>query len=221
MSRMKVGVLISGRGSNLQALIRATQAADYPAEIVLVISNRPGAKGLEHAHAGGIASQVIDHTAYADRATFEQALDKALRAKGVELVCLAGFMRILNADFVNAWRNRLINVHPSLLPAYKGLHTHQRVIEDGARLTGCTVHFVRPETDDGPIIIQAAVPVLTDDTEETLAARVLAYEHKVYPEAVRLIAEGATRVRGHRVQIPAATWAVEGLVNPEIPGDVD
>lgn len=221
MSRLKIGVLISGRGSNLQALIKATQAADYPAEIVLVISNRPGAKGLEHAHAGGIASQVIDHTAYADRATFEQALDKALRAKGVELVCLAGFMRILNADFVNAWRNRLINVHPSLLPAYKGLHTHQRVIEDGARLTGCTVHFVRPETDDGPIIIQAAVPVLTDDTEETLAARVLAYEHKVYPEAVRLIAEGATRVRGHRVQIPAATWAVEGLVNPEIPGDVD
>ncbi|MCH8202400.1 MAG: phosphoribosylglycinamide formyltransferase [Proteobacteria bacterium] len=221
MSRMKIGVLISGRGSNLEALIKATQAADYPAEIVLVISNRPGAKGLEHAHAGGIASQVIDHTAYADRATFEQALDKALRAKGVELVCLAGFMRILNADFVNAWRNRLINVHPSLLPAYKGLHTHQRVIEDGARLTGCTVHFVRPETDDGPIIIQAAVPVLTDDTEETLAARVLAYEHKVYPEAVRLIAEGATRVRGHRVQIPAATWAVEGLINPEIPGDVD
>ncbi len=221
MSRMKIGVLISGRGSNLEALIKATQAADYPAEIVLVISNRPGAKGLEHAHAGGIASQVIDHTAYADRATFEQALDKALRAKGVELVCLAGFMRILNADFVNAWHNRLINVHPSLLPAYKGLHTHQRVIEDGARLTGCTVHFVRPETDDGPIIIQAAVPVLTDDTEETLAARVLAYEHKVYPEAVRLIAEGATRVRGHRVQIPAATWAVEGLINPEIPGDVD
>lgn len=221
MSRMKVGVLISGRGSNLEALIKATQSADYPAEIVLVISNRPGAKGLDHAHAGGIASQVIDHTEYADRAAFEQALDKALQAKSVELVCLAGFMRILDAEFVNAWRNRLINIHPSLLPAYKGLHTHQRVLEDGARLTGCTVHFVRPETDDGPIIIQAAVPVLTDDTEETLAARVLAYEHKVYPEAVRLIAEGATHVRGHRVQIPSATWAAEGLVNPEIPGDVD
>lgn len=221
MSRMKIGVLISGRGSNLKALIKATQRADYPAEIVLVISNRPGAKGLKHAHAGGIASQVIDHTEYAERAAFEQALTKALQAKGVELVCLAGFMRILNPEFVNAWRNRLINIHPSLLPAYKGLHTHQRVLEDGARLTGCTVHFVRPETDDGPIIIQAAVPVLTDDTEETLAARVLAYEHKVYPEAVRLIASAATRVRGHRVQIPSATWAARGLVNPEIPGDVD
>ena len=221
MSRMKIGVLISGRGSNLEALIKATQTADYPAEIVLVISSRPGTKGLEHAHAGGIASQVIDDRKYADRAAFEQALSKALQAKSVELVCLAGFMRILNPEFVNAWRNRLINIHPSLLPAYKGLHTHQRVLEDGARLTGCTVHFVRPETDDGPIIIQAAVPVLTDDTEETLAARVLAYEHKVYPEAVRLIAEGATRVRGHRVQIPSATWAAAGLVNPEIPGDVD
>ena len=221
MSRMKIGVLISGRGSNLEALIKATQTADYPAEIVLVISSRPGTKGLEHAHAGSIASQVIDDRKYADRAAFEQALSKALQAKSVELVCLAGFMRILNPEFVNAWRNRLINIHPSLLPAYKGLHTHQRVLEDGARLTGCTVHFVRPETDDGPIIIQAAVPVLTDDTEETLAARVLAYEHKVYPEAVRLIAEGATRVRGHRVQIPSATWAAAGLVNPEIPGDVD
>ena len=221
MSRMKIGVLISGRGSNLEALIKATRTAGYPAEIVLVISNRPGTKGLEHAHAGGIASQVIDHTEYADRAAFEHALSKALRAKGVELVCLAGFMRILNPEFVNTWRNRLINIHPSLLPAYKGLHTHQRVLEDGARLTGCTVHFVRPETDDGPIIIQAAVPVLTDDTEETLAARVLAYEHKVYPEAVRLIAEGATHVRGHGVQIPSATWAAEGLVNPEIAGDVD
>jgi phosphoribosylglycinamide formyltransferase-1 len=218
---MKIGVLISGRGSNLKALIAAAQEPNYPAEIVLVISNRPGAKGLEHALSGGIASQVVDHTEFAGRPEFEQALDKALRAKDVELVCLAGFMRILNPEFVNAWSNRLINIHPSLLPAYKGLHTHQRALEDGARLTGCTVHFVRPETDDGPIIIQAAVPVLADDTEEILAARVLEYEHEIYPEAVRLIALQATRVRGHRVLIPSANWAADGLINPKIGEDSD
>lgn len=221
MSRMKIGILISGRGSNLKALIEAAKAADYPAEIAVVISNRPAAEGLRHAQDADIPTEVIDHTKYKDRAAFEAALDAALRNKGIQLVCLAGFMRILNPEFVNSWRNRLINIHPSLLPAYKGLHTHQRVLEDGARLTGCTVHFVRPEMDDGPIIIQAAVPVLPDDTEEILAARVLEYEHKTYPEAVRLIAGEATRVRGHKVLIPSVNWATAGLVNPQLTEDED
>lgn len=221
MSRMKIGILISGRGSNLKALIEAAKAADYPAEIAVVISNRPAAEGLQHAQDADIPTEVIDHTKYEDRAAFEAALDAVLRNKGVQLVCLAGFMRILNPEFVNSWRNRLINIHPSLLPAYKGLHTHQRVLEDGARLTGCTVHFVRPEMDDGPIIIQAAVPVLPDDTEEILAARVLEYELKTYPEAVRLIAGEATRVRGHKVLIPSVSWATAGLVNPRLTEDED
>ena len=221
MARMKIGVLISGRGSNLKALIEAAKAADYPAEIAVVISNRPAAEGLRHAQGADIPTEVIDHTEYEDRAAFEAALDAVLRNKGVQLVCLAGFMRILNPEFVNSWRNRMINIHPSLLPAYKGLHTHQRVLEDGARLTGCTVHFVRPEMDDGPIIIQAAVPVLPDDTEEILAARVLEYEHKTYPEAVRLIAGEATRVRGHKVLIPSVNWATAGLVNPLLTEDED
>ncbi|MCG8559185.1 MAG: phosphoribosylglycinamide formyltransferase, partial [Hyphomicrobiales bacterium] len=171
--RKRVGVLISGRGSNMQALIAACRAPDYPAEIVLVVSNRPGAPGLAHAEAAGIATQTVDHKAFATREAFETELDGALRAAQVEIVCNAGFMRLLTGWFVERWRDRQLNIHPSLLPAFKGLDTHQRAIAAGVRIAGCTVHFVRTEMDAGPIVAQAAVPVRADDTPDTLAARVL------------------------------------------------
>ncbi len=180
MARMRTGVLISGRGSNLQALIAATRAPDHPAEIALVLSNRPDAAGLGHATEAGIASQVIDQgddtgpDRAAARAVFDAALTGALEAAGIELICLAGFMRVLTGDFVAHWRDRLINIHPSLLPAFPGLDTHAQALAAGVKLHGCTVHFVREEVDSGPIIGQAAVPVLAEDTSEILAARVLA-----------------------------------------------
>jgi len=216
MKRLKVAVLISGRGSNLQSLIDAAKAKDFPAEIVLVISNRPGAQGLERAARAGIPDQVIDHKAFADQAAFEEALHAALTAAKAELVCLAGFMRLLSGEFVSRWRDRLVNIHPSLLPAFKGLHIHERAIEAGVRFSGCTVHFVRPEMDDGPIILQAAVPVAPDDTPETLAARVLAQEHLIYPQAVRLIAEGRLRVAGKNVIVRDAQRPPASLINPVI-----
>lgn len=213
-ARLKLAVLISGRGSNLQALIDAAAAPDYPAEIVVVVSNRPDAQGLARAAAAGIPTQVIDHKAFADRATFDAALDAALRRHAIELVCLAGFMRLLTDGFVTAWQDRMINVHPSLLPAFKGLHTHARALAAGVRVAGCTVHFVRPEMDEGPIIVQAAVPVLPDDTADALAARVLSAEHRCYPAAVRWIAEGRLRVVDGRVLIDGAAAAGASLVNP-------
>jgi phosphoribosylglycinamide formyltransferase-1 len=197
--RKRVGILISGRGSNMASLIEASKAPDYPAEIAVVISNRPDAPGLAKAAEAGIATQTVDHTAYQSRQAFEQVLDDALREAGAELICNAGFMRLLTEYFVDRWRDRQLNIHPSLLPAFKGLDTHQRVLEAGAVITGCTVHFVRLETDSGPIIAQAAVPVRSDDTAETLAARVLVAEHKLYPLALRLVASGAARVKGDRV----------------------
>jgi phosphoribosylglycinamide formyltransferase 1 len=197
--RRKLGVLISGRGSNLAALIEACRAPDYPAEIVVVISNRPGAPGLQFAEQAGIPAQIIDHTRFRDRAEFDRALDGALRASGVDLVCNAGFMRLLTPDFVDAWRNRHLNIHPSLLPAFRGLETHQLAIAAGVRISGCTVHFVRAEMDDGPIVAQAAVPVLPGDNAEALAARVLRAEHRLYPWAVGLVASGAAQVEGERV----------------------
>ena len=201
MATLKLAVLISGSGTNLQALIDACAADDFPAEITLVVANRPGAFGLERARKAGIETVTIDHTAYPDREAFEDALHEALSAAKVQLVCMAGFMRILTAGFVRRWQDRLINIHPSLLPAYRGLNTTERAIEDGVRFAGCTVHYVRPDVDTGPIIIQAAVPVLTDDTADTLSARILTQEHIIYPEAVRLIASGKARVRGHKVII--------------------
>lgn len=197
---MKVGVLISGRGSNLQALIEACHCHDFPAEIRLVISNNADARGLDLAREAGIATAVIDHR-QKPRPDFDAEIDAALRAAGIELVCLAGFMRLLGADFVQAWIDRLINIHPSLLPAYRGTDVHARVLADGAKVTGCTVHFVRPATDAGPIVMQAKVPVAAHDTPETLAARVLAAEHQIYPAALRLIAEGRVKVVGERVEI--------------------
>ena len=211
--KLRVGVLISGRGSNLQALIDACAQDAFPARIVRVISNRPNAQGLERAGKAGIDAQVVDHTDYDDRDAFETALHASLKEAGVELVCLAGFMRILNPDFVDRWRNRLINIHPSLLPAFPGLHTHERALEDGVRFSGCTVHFVRPEMDNGPIILQAAVPVCPGDTPDCLAKRVLEYEHRIYPEAVRLIALGRVRVSGGKVTITGAKAAADGLIN--------
>jgi phosphoribosylglycinamide formyltransferase-1 len=201
VARLKVAVLISGRGSNLQALIDACAAPDFPAEIGLVISNEPGALGLQRAERAGIRTKVIAHQDFAARDAFDQAIEQALAAARVEFVCLAGFMRILGDAFVGHWRDRLINIHPSLLPAFKGLHTHERALAAGVRFSGCTVHFVRPAMDEGPIIVQAAVPVLPDDNTERLAERVLAAEHRAYPLALRLIAEGRVSVIEERVQV--------------------
>lgn len=214
MRKLKLGVLISGGGTNLQALIDACADASFPAQIQLVISNKPDAFGLERARNAGIEAVCIDNKVYKDREAFEDAIHDCLKDHDVQLVCLAGFMRILNASFVNKWKDRMINIHPSLLPSYKGLHTHARAIEDGVRFGGCTIHYVRPEMDDGPIIMQAAVPIAADETEESLAEKVLAYEHKMYPAAVRLIAEGKIRVSGRKCVFKDIRLTEEGLISP-------
>lgn len=184
-----VGVLVSGRGSNLQALLDACAEPGFPARIGLVISNIPGVYALERAEKAGVPTLVIPHKSFPSREAFDAAMDAALRAAGVEIVCLAGFMRLLTAGFVDGWRGRMINIHPSLLPAFKGLHTHRRALEAGVARHGCTVHLVTAELDDGPILVQAEVPVLPGDDEDSLAARVLEQEHKAYPQALRLLAE--------------------------------
>jgi len=198
---MKVGVLISGRGSNLRSLIAATKEPGFPAEIVVVVSNKPDAPGLEVARAAGIPTEVVSHKDYPTREAFDAELDAALRRAGVELICSAGFMRILSDGFVESWRDRQLNIHPSLLPAFKGLRVHERVLETGCRITGCTVHFVRAAMDEGPIVAQVAVPVLEGDTPEVLADRVLEAEHKLYPLALKLVASGRARVVNERVEI--------------------
>lgn len=205
MARVKLGCLISGRGSNLQALIDACADPTFPAEIALVLSNKPGVMGLERAEKAGIPTQVISHKDFDGRPAFDAALDQTLRAAGVEIVCLAGFMRLLTPEFVTGWGDKILNIHPSLLPAFKGLDTHQRAIDSGARFAGCTVHIVRPAMDEGPILVQAAVPILDGDTEDSLAARILTAEHKAYPEAVRLLASGKVTVDGLRCRIDAPT----------------
>lgn len=188
MTRKRVAILISGRGSNMAALIEAAKAADYPAEIVLVLSNVPEAGGLAVAAANGIETVTIDHRAFnKNREAFERAMDEALVQHRVDIVCLAGFMRILTPWFVGRWEGRMINIHPALLPAYKGLDTHARALADGATVHGATVHFVVPDMDSGPIILQEEVPVLPGDTPETLAKRVLEAEHRLYPAALRMI----------------------------------
>lgn len=212
--RLKIGVLISGRGSNLQALIDAAAAPDWPAEIALVLSNKADAAGLARAEAAGIPTCVIDHRAHAGREAFDAAMTVALEEAGVDLVCLAGFMRLLSPGFVQTWHDRLINIHPSLLPSFRGLHAHEQALAAGVRFTGCTVHFVRAEMDDGPIIVQAAVPVHQDDTAETLAARVLVAEHRCYPQAVRWIAEGRVRVEGQRALVTGVTSGDSFLLSP-------
>ena len=188
MRKSRVGVLISGRGSNLMALVKAARAPGYPAEIVCVVSNRDAAAGLEFAKANGIAAMVIEHKTYASREAFEAALDAYLRSMKVEIIALAGFMRILTANFISGWEGRMLNIHPSLLPAYRGQHTHERVLADGVKVHGCSVHHVTAELDAGPVILQAEVPVLPGDTPDTLSARVLKEEHRIYPLALALIA---------------------------------
>jgi phosphoribosylglycinamide formyltransferase-1 len=191
MSKKRVAVLISGRGSNMTALIEAAKAKDYPAEIALVISNRPEATGLARARAAGVTTAIVDHTLFGkDRTAFERALDAELQAHRIDLVCLAGFMRLLTPWLVGRWSGRMLNIHPALLPQFKGLDTHRRALAAGARRHGATVHFVVAETDSGPILAQESVPVLEGDTEETLAARVLEVEHRIYPQALRALAEG-------------------------------
>lgn len=215
--RRRVAVLVSGRGSNMGALLAAARNADYPAEIALVLSNRSDAAALDAAKAAGIATRVVDHSAYGkDRESFERAIDGELQAHGIELVCLAGFMRVLTSWFVQRWQGRLINIHPSLLPAFKGLETHARALDAGVKIHGASVHFVTAELDSGAIIAQAAVPVLASDTEETLAARVLRAEHRIYPLALRLVAESRARLVEGRCVVDGAVAADTMLTVPEI-----
>jgi phosphoribosylglycinamide formyltransferase 1 len=191
--KKRVAILISGRGSNMTALIEAAKAKDYPAEIMLVVSNRPDAPGLACARSAAVATAVVDHTLFGDdREAFERALDGELRKNRIDLVCLAGFMRLLTPWFVRRWSGRMLNIHPSLLPQFKGLHTHRRALEAGVKRHGATVHFVVPEMDSGPIVAQDSVAVYEGDTEETLARRVLELEHRIYPRALREVAEGGT-----------------------------
>jgi formyltetrahydrofolate-dependent phosphoribosylglycinamide formyltransferase len=197
--RKRVAVLISGRGSNMSALIAAARAPDYPAEIAFVLSNRPDAAGLAVAAAEGIPTLALDHRAFVDREAFERAMQGELLARDIDLVCLAGFMRLLSPSFVGAWEGRMINIHPALLPAFKGLHTHERALAAGVALHGCTAHLVTAGMDEGPVLAQAALAVAPGDTPDTLAARVLRLEHAIYPLALRWLAEG---VRGGALQPP-------------------
>jgi phosphoribosylglycinamide formyltransferase-1 len=217
MSKKRVGVLISGRGSNMAALIAAAQDAAFPAAIELVLSNRPAAAGLEVARAAAIATAVVDHAAYGkDREAFERKMQETLAAHRIELLCLAGFMRLLTPWFVGCWQGRMINIHPALLPAFKGLDTHQRALDAGVRIHGASVHFVVPDMDAGPIIAQGAVGVRDDDTAATLAARVLAIEHKIYPAALALLAAGRISISDGRCRIEGAAGAAGELIVPEI-----
>ncbi|HEY6861044.1 MAG TPA: phosphoribosylglycinamide formyltransferase [Pseudolabrys sp.] len=209
MSRKRVAVLISGRGSNMAALIEAAEEKSYPADIVLVVSNRPDAGGLLIARAANIATEIVDHTKFGkDRSGFERALQATLETHHIDLVCLAGFMRLLTAEFVKKWQWRVLNIHPALLPAFKGLDTHKRALQAGAKIHGATVHFVVPEMDSGPTIAQGAVIVRHNDTEETLAARVLKLEHRIYPLALKLLAEG-------RVQVVDGRCLIDGVPVPD------
>jgi len=211
---LRVAVLLSGRGSNLQALIDASQTSAYPAEIVHVVANVPNAPGLTRAREAGIASSVLDHRDYESRETFDAAVTGVLKECGAELVCLAGFMRILTDTFVEAWKDRLLNIHPSLLPAFKGLNAQQQALDAGVKIAGCSVHFVRLGMDEGPIVAQAAVPVLPGDDAESLSARILIEEHRLYPMVVRLIGEKRVAVIRERVLIDADEGERAGLSKP-------
>ena len=210
-------ILISGRGSNMASLIDAVADGSLPVRVAAVLANRPAAPGLEFAAARGIPTRVVDHTQYPGRDAFDAALAEAIDAWAPDLVVLAGFMRILSDGFVARYAGRLINIHPSLLPAFPGLHTHQRALDEGVRIHGCTVHFVTPALDHGPIVVQAAVPVLDGDDAASLAARVLAQEHRVYPLAVRWFAEGRLRLVDGRVALDAAQDGAAGLISPRVP----
>ncbi len=215
MGRLKTAILISGRGSNLQALLDYCSTNDAAAEIKLVVSNVPDATGLRRANEAGVLTEVINHKLYSDRETFESVITNTLKFHKIELICLAGFMRLLTSSFVDCWRDRLINIHPSLLPAFKGIKTHERALKAGVRFSGCTVHYVRTEMDSGPIISQAAVPIHTNDNPEILAARVLAAEHRCYPHALSLIARGKTKIIDEKVLIEGNETRDTVLFNPD------
>ncbi len=216
MPRRRVAVLISGRGSNMTSLLAATKDPAFPAEISLVLSNRPEAPGLATAREHGVNTVAIDHKHHMSREDFERAMQEVLEAHRVELICLAGFMRILTPWFVERWTGRMINIHPALLPLYKGLHTHERALADGVKLHGASVHFVVPGMDEGPIIAQAAVPVLDGDTPDTLGQRVLAQEHVIYPLALGLLASGRIAIEGARVRVSGEAAQTTALVAPQL-----
>jgi phosphoribosylglycinamide formyltransferase 1 len=214
--KRRVAILISGRGSNMAALIEAAKSADFPAEIVAVISNRADAGGLETARASGIATSVIESKPFGkDRAAFEAVLQRTLDEKNVELICLGGFMRLFTAEFVQAWYGRMLNIHPSLLPSFPGLDPHGQALKTGVKISGATVHFVIPETDAGPIVMQGAVAVADDDTPEMLAARILEIEHRIYPEALRLLASGRIRLEGDICRTSGTAGSADILISPK------
>ena len=216
MAKKRVAVLISGRGSNMASLIAAAKAADYPAEIVLVLSNRPDAAGLALAERARVTTHVLDHRSYGkDRAAFEQALRALLDQHRIELICLGGFMRLFTVEFVERWHGRMLNIHPALLPSFRGLDPHGQALKAGVKVSGATVHFVTPEMDAGPIIVQAAVPVHNDDTPDALAARVLTVEHRIYPFALKLLAEGRVQIVDGRCTIEGTRSADGSLVVPQ------
>jgi phosphoribosylglycinamide formyltransferase-1 len=217
MAKRRVAILISGRGSNMTALIEAAKAQDFPAEIVLVVSNIANAGGLAKASGAGIETATIESKPFGkDREAFERALQDTLLKHNVDLVCLAGFLRLLTPWFVKQWDGRMLNIHPALLPSYKGLDTHERALADGVKIHGATVHFVVPEMDSGPIVMQGAVAVLGDDTPETLAKRVLGVEHQIYPDALRLVASGGTRLENGVCKTEANSSPDDTLISPAI-----
>lgn len=213
--KRRVAILISGRGSNMAALIEAAQLADFPAEIAVVISNRTDAAGLDRAKANGVATEIIESKPFGkDRVAFEELLEEKLEIHRIELICLAGFMRLFTAEFVQRWYGRMLNIHPSLLPAFPGLDPHGQALKAGVKISGATVHFVIPETDAGPIVMQGAVPVRDDDTAEALSQRILAVEHRIYPEALRLLANGRLKLEGDFCRIVGAAASGEPLISP-------
>ena len=213
-NKLRLGVLISGRGSNLQALIDACAKSDFPAEIVMVISNKGDAQGLDRARSADIPTCIVDHRNYDHRAAFDTEMTWALEDSKVDLVCLAGFMRLLSEEFVEHWWDKLINIHPSLLPAFKGLDVQRRAIKEGAKFSGCTLHYVRHEMDVGPIVTQAVVPIHATDTPDSLAKKILEQEHKIYPAAVKWIAEGRVHIDGERAHVEDAETPDALLINP-------
>lgn len=214
--KKRIAILISGRGSNMKSLVEAARRPDFPAEIVVVISNRPEAAGIAWARDQGIPTLAMDHKHYSDRAHFESQLQGILTASRIDLVCLAGFMRMLTPAFVESWQGRMLNIHPSLLPAFKGLDTHERALAAGVKFTGCTVHLVTPEMDEGPILGQAVVPVLTSDSPDSLAARVLAAEHRLYPGILELFAAGLITINGHKSSTASDVNGLSAQFSPQV-----
>jgi phosphoribosylglycinamide formyltransferase-1 len=213
--KRRVAILISGRGSNMAALIKAASAADYPAEIAVVVSNRAGAPGIERAKANGVPAVVVESKPYGkDRAAFEAALQAVLDQHRIELICLGGFMRLFTAEFARRWYGKMLNIHPSLLPSFPGLDPHGQALRAGVKISGATVHFVTPETDAGPILMQGAVGVSDHDTPETLSERILEVEHRIYPDALRLLATGAVRLEGDICKTPDSAGSGNFLISP-------